>query len=149
MGLAHIEPATAFCECCQTETTHFSGTCWSCSQLKRQGASTWWEGLRKRMEAKIRKTDGCWLWEGSKTKKGYGQIGYRNRVRRAHRMAYELKHGEGSAEGAQVLHTCDNPPCVNPAHLFVGTPQDNTDDMVAKGRDDFNRQKARSRREAH
>lgn len=57
----------------------------------------------------------------------------KNKAARAHRVAYELAHGP-IPDGLNVLHRCDNPPCVNPAHLFLGTFQDNVDDMIAKGR---------------
>lgn len=80
----------------------------------------------------------CWPWLGS-TRHGYGNIGVGSRVdgsRRvvsAHRVAWELTHGP-IPDGLWVLHRCDNPSCVRPTHLFLGTPQDNVDDMLAKGR---------------
>jgi hypothetical protein len=80
--------------------------------------------------------DACWLWTGSKSRKGYGDMGWRGRVRKTHRIAYEITHGEFPAE-MQVLHSCDNPRCVNPAHLWLGTNQDNMDDMNRKGRGRF------------
>lgn len=73
----------------------------------------------------------CWLWTGSKHKQGYGLYGAG--PRRAHRIAWTLIHGE-IPPGLQVLHRCDNPPCVNPAHLFLGTDKDNHQDKAAKGR---------------
>ena len=76
----------------------------------------------------------CWLWDGSRTEKGYGRFQVGGRVERAHRFAYELASGP-IPEGMLVLHKCDNPPCVRPSHLFVGTPSDNTNDMLLrKGR---------------
>jgi hypothetical protein len=77
---------------------------------------------------------GCWEWSGAQTLScGYGVLTI-NRVRvRAHRLAWELVHGPVPA-GMFVCHHCDNPRCVRPAHLFLGTPRDNVEDMIAKGR---------------
>lgn len=81
----------------------------------------------------IRGEDDCWEWQGGKWKQGYG--GFKINDRRnigAHRFSYLIN---GGAIGrAYVLHKCDNPPCVNPSHLFLGNHQDNMDDMVKKKR---------------
>jgi hypothetical protein len=83
--------------------------------------------------------NGCWNWLLGKDRSGYGrmkvQLGSRDRFRAtsAHRYAYELFIG-AIPHGACVLHRCDNRACCNPAHLFVGTQQDNIRDMHAKGR---------------
>lgn len=82
---------------------------------------------------------GCWLWQLSKDKPGYGrmkiQLGSREQFRftSAHRRAWELWKGE-IPDGLNVLHDCDTPSCCNPEHLFLGTQQDNMKDMHAKGR---------------
>jgi len=77
--------------------------------------------------------DECWEWQGSRHPFGYGTINVQRRPVTAHRIAYQFAHGDVPA-GLYVLHHCDNPPCVNPAHLFLGTAKDNTEDMMAKGR---------------
>lgn len=94
--------------------------------------------LRTRFFAKCGQmnSDGCIPWVGTKTKRGYGLIqaaGIRSRKTTAHRIAWVLANGD-LAPGALVLHRCDNPSCVNVAHLFVGSQQENVDDMVSKGR---------------
>lgn len=86
---------------------------------------------------KVDRTPGCWLWTASLRNKGYGAFTYRENGRavqdRAHRYSWRLFHGP-IPDGLCVLHRCDNPRCVNPAHLFLGTRGDNNADMVAKGR---------------
>lgn len=90
-------------------------------------------GTRPTLEAfseKIRfgATD-CWHWVGTVDSGGYGVLGRR----KAHRVSWELHNGSFQ-EGLDVLHHCDNPPCVNPDHLFLGTALDNVADMYVKGR---------------
>lgn len=78
----------------------------------------------------------CWGWSGH-TSKGYGVLTTApHKQEKAHRFSYELHHGP-VPRGKQVCHTCDNPPCCNPAHLFVGTQRDNTTDMMEKGRNGY------------
>lgn len=75
---------------------------------------------------------GCWEWTRGMTK-GYGQINASSNKLRVHRVAYELWVGK-IPSGMGVLHRCDNPPCFNPAHLFLGTQPDNIRDAASKGR---------------
>lgn len=76
----------------------------------------------------------CWEWTGARAPKGYGVFGVGEAKTRAHRVAWILSHRTPIPAGMFVMHRCDNPPCVRPDHLFLGTPKENMDDMHAKGR---------------
>lgn len=93
--------------------------------------------LSDRFWAKVQKTDNCWVWTGAIIAKagGYGTINAsKDRgILRVHRVSWELHFG-AIPDGLSVLHRCDNPPCVRPDHLFLGSQQDNVADMMAKGR---------------
>lgn len=82
----------------------------------------------------LRADTGCIEWTGAVDGCGYGHLRVDGRSYRAHRLAYEIQHGPIPA-GALICHKCDNPPCVNPDHLFAGSQLDNMRDMRAKGRD--------------
>lgn len=90
---------------------------------RRDPAERFWE--------KVAKGDGCWEWQGARHAKGYGQF-LTDTQSKAHRFSWELHFGP-IPDGMQVCHHCDNPPCVRPDHLFLGTNQDNVDDAYAKG----------------
>jgi len=76
--------------------------------------------------------DECWIWQAGTTTDGYGRIKIEGITRFAHVVSYEIH--KGTTNGLCVLHTCDNPPCVNPKHLFLGTNTDNMQDCSRKGR---------------
>lgn len=87
----------------------------------------------------IRKKKNCWIWKGSTDRDGYGLFGYQAKTNKwvgisANRFSLELKTGRELEEGECALHSCDNPSCVNPSHLFAGTGKKNRKDCCNKGR---------------
>lgn len=97
--------------------------------------------ISERFWNKVQKSDnpdGCWIWIGNRNGNNYGVIsksinqGKQDKLL-AHRVSYELEYGN-IPDGMNVLHKCDNPPCVRPKHLFLGTQLDNIADMVSKNR---------------
>lgn len=80
----------------------------------------------------------CWEWTGPRAPAtwgdNYGLVYWKGRTQNAHRVAWELTHGVEVPKGLQACHACDNPPCVNPAHVWIGTNQHNAIDRALKGR---------------
>lgn len=90
--------------------------------------------LQNRFWQKVDKTANCWVWIGGRTSWGYGSIAIRHGyMKNTHRVSWEIHYGS-IPKGMCVLHSCDNPPCVRPDHLFLGTLKDNSQDMLKKGR---------------
>lgn len=81
----------------------------------------------------VNNSTGCWEWNKTKNNHGYGQLTVNKKTAFAHRLSYELFNGE-IPNGSQVLHKCDNPSCINPAHLSIGTASDNMRDCYNRGR---------------
>jgi len=86
------------------------------------------------MSRVVETMDGCLEYQGKRTVAGYGLASILGKRVLAHRLSYEAFNNETITKGVYVCHTCDNPPCINPDHLWLGTARDNALDMVRKGR---------------
>jgi hypothetical protein len=104
----------------------------SCGQRLRRAkqprAEAFWKKVR------LVSPGECWEWTGYVNKHGYGVTSWDQKSMLSHRKAYKLTTGALPDDGKVLCHTCDNPPCCNPAHLFVGTGSENMQDSIAKGR---------------
>jgi hypothetical protein len=94
---------------------------------KEEAIQAFWNKVDKRGE------DDCWEWKGSINHSGYGQLTFDKKHIFAHRLSYIFENGD-IPEGMCICHHCDNPGCVNPKHLFIGTVRDNVLDMISKNR---------------
>ena len=89
--------------------------------------------IKKRFWDKVKKGDNCWEWLGAKARGNYGDFKVNKKNILAHRFSYQINKGKIS-KGLYILHTCDNPSCVNPEHLWQGTQLENMRDCHNKGR---------------
>jgi|WetSurMetagenome_2_1015567.scaffolds.fasta_scaffold22046_2 hypothetical protein len=117
-------PKTSKASTCSRACSSLLGSAVRADKMSASFASRFW--------GRVVKTTGCWLWSGSKNKQGYGTVKRRGRLLLAHRIAFELSRDREPV--GLVLHSCDNASCVRPDHLREGSHQDNSDDMVLRGR---------------
>ena len=89
--------------------------------------------MDKVFHPKVNYSGVCWIWCGAKSNFGHGRVAIRRNLVMAHRVMFYFTFG-AIPKGLKVLHSCDNPSCVNPKHLFLGTSKDNTQDMIRKRR---------------
>lgn len=93
-----------------------------------------WTSVEDFLAGRVRVLGECWVWTGSKNEHGYGTLTTGGRHRKAHRFVMELASGEPIPPGLRVLHACDNPPCVRPDHLRLGTQRENLREAKQRGR---------------
>ena len=96
--------------------------------------------VKDRFNYLVIKQEGCWGWKGSIIRNNYGTVKYENKNLFSHRVSWIIYKGE-IPKGMLVCHSCDNPICTNPEHLFLGTYKDNMQDMIKKGRAGWQKKK--------
>jgi hypothetical protein len=130
------------CAWCGQLATSLKSKAKYCSQQcagKASNAARIRPSVTDRFWKKVQKTDSCWVWIGGLSH-SYGWMGINSRHVLAHRISWELHNGP-IPDGLYVCHHCDNPPCVRPDHLFLGTHDDNMNDKISKGRQGHGKKK--------
>lgn len=141
--LVNLKPKNHLCSISGCNKTHEAkGYCpMHYDRLRRLGDARFVTPTEMTAKQKIlsnikKNTNCCWEWTGALEKFGYAQLSFKGRIIKAHRLSYIAFIGE-IPKGLLICHKCDNPSCVNPDHLFLGSHKDNYDDMVNKNRDNF------------
>jgi hypothetical protein len=125
------------CECGKEKiilrSNLITGSTQSCGCLKWPKGEAYILKTKQRLEKHTKKTNKCWFWTGALNAWGYGIINIKKKITLAHRAMWSLFKGE-IPKNSLVCHSCDNPSCVNPDHLWLGSNKDNMDDMYSKKR---------------
>lgn len=132
------------CDCGKTKIVAggnlIRGHVTSCGCLRSINRKNYDADMKNKLLAKIKYINDCWEWQGSLHRQGYGHFPYKRKILLAHRVSWNLFNGY-IPENIKVCHKCDNPKCINPEHLFLGSQKENVDDMFQKKRKDHQGEK--------